>query len=215
MKLLVADTLGKAGMIELEKEKNIQVDAKPGIKLEELKKIIGEYQAIIIRSGTTLTAEILEAATNLRVIGRAGVGVDNVDLEAATKRGVIVMNTPEGNTISTAEHTFTMLMALARNIPQACQSVKNGEWKRQAFIGAELNGKVLGIVGFGRIGREVAKRAAAFNMRGVIALEINQLDVAKQNFQKALELFPDFSLAKSNLEKVTPSDKKQTQEKKN
>lgn len=168
MKILVSDPLGKAGMDELTKEKKFQVDEIPGLKPEELKKILSNYDAIIIRSGTRLTADLIEAATKLRVIGRAGVGVDNVDLEAATKRGIIVMNTPEGNTISTAEHTFSMLMALARNIPQAVASVKAGEWKRQKFLGSELNRKVLGIVGFGRIGREVAKRAQAFGMRVVV-----------------------------------------------
>lgn len=168
MKVLVSDPLGAGGMAELKKEKGIQVDEKPGMSPEELKKIISGYDAIIIRSGTRLTKDILEAAGNLRVIGRAGVGVDNVDLEAATKQGIIVMNTPEGNTISTAEHTFSMLMALARNIPQAVASVKASEWKRQAFQGSELNGKVLGVIGYGRIGREVAKRANAFNMKVVV-----------------------------------------------
>lgn len=164
LKILVSDPLGAGGMTELRKEKGIQVDEKAGLPPEELKKIIGEYDAIIIRSGTRLTKDLIEAAGKLRVIGRAGVGVDNVDLEAATKQGIIVMNTPEGNTISTAEHTFSMLMALARNIPQAVASVKNAEWKRTAFQGTELNGKTLGVVGFGRIGREVAARAKAFNM---------------------------------------------------
>ncbi len=167
-KILVSDPLGKGGMDELKKEKNIQVDEKAGLAPEELKKIIGDYDAIIIRSGTRLTKDLIEAAGKLRVIGRAGVGVDNVDLPAATKQGIIVMNTPEGNTISTAEHTFSMLMALARKIPQAAASVKNGEWKRHDFLGTELNGKTLGVVGFGRIGREVAKRANAFNMKVVV-----------------------------------------------
>lgn len=167
MKILVSDPLGAGGMSELKKETNLQVDERPGISPEDLKKIIADYDAIIIRSGTRLTKDIIEAGKKLRVIGRAGVGVDNVDLEAATKQGIIVMNTPEGNTISTAEHTFSMLMALARNIPQAAASVKNAEWKRQAFLGTELNGKTLGVVGFGRIGREVVKRALAFNMKVV------------------------------------------------
>ena len=165
MKILVTDPLGKVGMAELKKGKTFEVVEKPGISPEELKRIISDYEAIVIRSGTRLTKDILEAASKLRVIGRAGVGVDNVDLETATKRGIIVMNTPEGNTISTAEHTFSLLMALARNIPQAVSSAKKGEWKRQAFLGSELNGKVLGVVGFGRIGREAAKRAAAFGMK--------------------------------------------------
>ncbi len=168
MKILIADPLGKNGMAVLKKEKGIQIDERPGLKPEELKKVIADYDAVIIRSGTRLTKDILEHATKLRVIGRAGVGVDNVDLETATKRGIIVMNTPEGNTISTAEHTFSMLLALARNIPQAAFSVKSGEWKRHDFLGAELHSKVLGLVGFGRIGKEVAKRATAFGMRVVV-----------------------------------------------
>ncbi|HXV28641.1 MAG TPA: phosphoglycerate dehydrogenase [bacterium] len=168
MKVLVADPLGEAGLAELKKDDSLQVDERPGIKPEELKQIIDGYDAVIVRSGTRLTKDIIEKASRLRVIGRAGVGVDNVDLEAATKRGIIVMNTPEGNTVSTAEHTFSLLMALARNIPQAHVSVRGGEWKRQNFLGTELNGKVLGIIGFGRIGREVAKRATSFGMRVVV-----------------------------------------------
>ena len=165
MKVLVTDPLGKGGMTELRKEEGLEITEKPGVSPEELKKIIAGFDAIIIRSGTRLTREIIEAAKNLRVIGRAGVGVDNVDLAAATQRGIIVMNTPEGNTISTAEHTFSMLMALARNIPQAAASVKKGEWKRHDFLGTELNGKTLGVMGFGRIGREVGRRAASFGMK--------------------------------------------------
>ncbi|MBN1687505.1 MAG: phosphoglycerate dehydrogenase [Candidatus Omnitrophica bacterium] len=168
MKVLVSDKLGAAGMELLKKEKDLQVDEKTGLPPEELKKIIGEYEAIIIRSGTKMTKELVDAGKNLRVIGRAGVGVDNVDLPAATKRGIIVMNTPGGNTISTAEHAFSMLMALARNIPQAYQSMSAGEWKRGKFLGTELNNKVLGVVGFGRIGREVAKRALAFQMKVLV-----------------------------------------------
>ncbi|OQA55392.1 MAG: D-3-phosphoglycerate dehydrogenase [Candidatus Omnitrophica bacterium ADurb.Bin277] len=168
MKVLVSDSLGQGGMDVLRKEKSIQVDEKVGLKPEELKRIIGEYDAVLIRSTTKITKEIIEAGKKLRVIGRAGVGVDNVDLEAATQRGIIVMNTPEGNTISTAELSFSMLMAVARNIPQADAHVKKGEWKRNKFKGSELNGKTLGIVGFGRIGREVAKRANAFNMKVMV-----------------------------------------------
>ena len=168
LKVLISDPLGKGGLDILRAEKNLQVDEKAGLPPEELKKIIGDYDAIIIRSGTTLTQDILESATKLRVIGRAGVGVDNVDLDYATKRGIIVMNTPEGNTISTAEHTFSMLMALARNIPQASKAVQGGEWKRKKYLGTELNGKILGVMGFGRIGREVAKRAAAFGMKIIV-----------------------------------------------
>ncbi|HNX68115.1 MAG TPA: phosphoglycerate dehydrogenase [Candidatus Omnitrophota bacterium] len=168
MKVLVSDPLGQGGMDIFRKEKNIQVDEKVGLKPEELIKIIGDYDALVVRSATKVTKEVIEAGKKLRVIGRAGVGVDNVDLEAATKQGIIVMNTPEGNTISTAELSFSMLMAVARNIPQADAHVKKGEWKRNKFQGSELNGKTLGIVGFGRIGREVAKRANAFNMKVMV-----------------------------------------------
>ncbi len=165
MKILVSDPLGKGGMDILRREKSFTIDEKAGLKPEELKKIIGQYDAVLIRSGTKLTKELLQAAKKLKVIGRAGVGVDNVDVETATQMGIVVMNTPEGNTISTAEHTFSMLMAVARNIPQADASVKAGEWKRQQFMGTELKDKTLGVIGFGRIGREVAKRALAFNMK--------------------------------------------------
>lgn len=168
IKILVSDPLGKAGMDELKKEKAFLVEEKTGLPPEQLKKVIGDYEAIIIRSGTKLTKDILNAAKKLRVIGRAGVGVDNVHLETATAKGIIVMNTPEGNTISTAEHTFSMLMSLARNIPQANQSMHQGEWNRTKFLGTELNGKTLAVVGFGRIGREVTKRAVAFGMKVVM-----------------------------------------------
>lgn len=192
-KILVTDPLGKNGMDELRRDPKIQVDEKPGLPVDELKKVIGDYDAVIIRSGTRLTKDIIECAAKLRVIGRAGVGVDNVDVEAATKRGIVVMNTPEGNTISTAEHTFSMLMALARNIPQAAASLKNGEWKRSQFQGSELNGKVLGVIGFGRIGREVAKRAQAFNMKVAVYDPFFSPEAVKQygaEFYPLKELLP-------------------------
>lgn len=188
MKVLIADPLGKKGLAVFKKETDITIDERPGLKAEELKKIAGDYDAIIVRSGTRLTKEIIDAAKKLRVIGRAGVGVDNVDLEAATKRGIIVMNTPEGNTISTAEHTFSMLLSLARNIPQAAVSVKGGEWKRHDFLGAEIHQKVLGVVGFGRIGREVAKRASAFGMRVVVYDPFISKEAAKEMPVEFLEL---------------------------
>ncbi|MBP9865848.1 MAG: phosphoglycerate dehydrogenase, partial [Candidatus Omnitrophica bacterium] len=180
IKILVCDPLGKSGMDVLRKDKEVQIDEQPGLKPEELKKIVGQYDGLVIRSGTQVTADIIAHAKKLRVVGRAGVGVDNVDLEAATQRGIIVMNTPGGNTISTAEHTFSMLMALARNIPQACQSVGRGEWKRQQFLGTELSRKVLGIIGFGRIGREVGKRAAAFGMQVLVYDPFLAAEVVKE-----------------------------------
>jgi D-3-phosphoglycerate dehydrogenase len=165
MRLLVSDPLSEEGLKILREVKDFQVDVKTDLKPEDLKKIIKEYDALLVRSATKVTKEIIDAAENLKVIGRAGVGLDNVDLEAATQKGIIVMNTPGGNTISTAEHTMSMILALARNIPQASSSTKKGEWKRSKFMGIELYGKILGIIGFGRIGKEVAKRALSFNMK--------------------------------------------------
>jgi len=164
-KVLVSDSLGERGLEAFKKDKDIQVDVKVGLSPDELKKIIGGYDAIVIRSATKLSADILEQAKNLKVIGRAGVGVDNVDLPAATKSGIIVMNTPQGNTTSTCEHTMAMLLSLSRNISAAHKTLKyDKKWDRKTFTGTELFGKTLGVVGFGRIGREVAKRASAFGM---------------------------------------------------
>lgn len=164
-KILISDKLAPEGVNILSEVKDFQVDCKYGISPEELKGIIKDYDALIIRSGTTVTADILEAANRLKVIGRAGVGLDNVDLKAATKKGVVAMNTPAGNTTSTAEHTMSMILALSRNIPQACASLKSGKWERTKFGGVELYGKTLGVVGFGRIGSTVAKMAKGFGMR--------------------------------------------------
>lgn len=164
MKVLISDPLAEEGLKVLEKRK-IAFDCKSKVSPEELKKIIGDYDALIIRSGTKATADIIASADKLKVIGRAGVGVDNVDIEAASLKGIVVMNTPGGNTISTAEHTVSMLLALNRNIPQANASMKSGAWDRKSFSSRELAGKCLGIIGLGRIGIEVAKRAQAFRMK--------------------------------------------------
>ncbi|HUJ72288.1 MAG TPA: phosphoglycerate dehydrogenase [Verrucomicrobiae bacterium] len=165
MKILIADPISERGVEKLRRNPSFQVDVNTGLKEDQLCQIIGEYDALIVRSQTKVTKRVLEAARKLRVVGRAGVGVDNVDVDAATRRGVIVMNTPGGNTISTAEHTFSMMMALARNIPQAHASMKAGKWDRKSFEGVELYNKTLGIIGLGRIGTEVARRAIAFGMR--------------------------------------------------
>ncbi|MCG2711333.1 MAG: phosphoglycerate dehydrogenase [Candidatus Omnitrophica bacterium] len=164
MRILISDPLSAEGLKILE-ERNIAFDVKTKLSPEELKQIIADYDALIIRSGTKATAEIINASKKLKVIGRAGVGVDNVDIEAATKKGILVMNTPGGNTISTAEHTVSMLLALNRNIPQANLSIKNGRWDRKKFMSRELYGKRLGIIGLGRIGIEVARIAQAFGMK--------------------------------------------------
>jgi D-3-phosphoglycerate dehydrogenase len=165
MKVLVSDKLAEEGIAILKKEKGLQVDVKTGLSPEELKKIIPAYDGLIVRSGTKVTREIVEAAKSLKIIGRAGVGLDNVDVEAASRQGIVVMNTPGGNTVSTAEHTMSMILALSRNIPQAHLSLKEGRWERKKFMGVEVYNKTLGILGLGRIGAEVAKRAMSFGMR--------------------------------------------------
>ena len=141
MKILISDKLAKEGVEILEAVDGFTVDCKFGMTPEELKSVIKEYDGLIIRSATSVTADILESADRLKVIGRAGVGLDNVDLKASTKKGVVAMNTPAGNTTSTAEHTMSMILALSRNIPQACASMKAGRWDRSKFSGVELCGK--------------------------------------------------------------------------
>ncbi|MEI8010994.1 MAG: phosphoglycerate dehydrogenase [Candidatus Omnitrophota bacterium] len=164
MKILVSDKLAEEGLSILKEGDAFEVDCRYDLKPEQLKAIIAGYDALIVRSGTQVTAEIIDAAARLKVIGRAGVGLDNVDLKAATKKGIIAMNTPGGNTTSTAEHAFSLIMALARNIPQAHGSMKAGKWERGKFQGVELYGKTLGVIGLGRIGSTVAKFAQGFGM---------------------------------------------------
>ena len=164
-KVLVSDALSEEGLKVLKDEKELQVDVKLKLTPDELKAIIKDYDALVVRSSTKVTKDIIDAATKLKVIGRAGVGLDNVDAEAASKRGIIVMNTPAGNTISTAEHTMSLILSLSRNIPQSNASLREGKWDRNKYMGVELYGKTLGIVGLGRIGSEVAKRAASFGMK--------------------------------------------------
>jgi D-3-phosphoglycerate dehydrogenase len=167
LKVLVADPISQRGVEELAAAGTLEVVVKTGLPEAEILKIIPEFSALVVRSQTKVTAAVLEAATKLKVVGRAGVGVDNVDVEAATRRGVIVMNTPGGNTISTAEHAFSLLMSISRSIPQADASVKAGKWDRKKYEGVELYNKTLGILGMGRIGTELARRAIAFGMRVV------------------------------------------------
>jgi len=161
-KILVLDKLAKEGVKILQKD--FEVDCIDKITPEELKKIVSKYAAVIVRSQTQLDKDIIEKATSAKVMGRAGVGVDNIDVEAATRKGIIVMNAPGGNTISTCEHTFGMMLALSRNIPQAHGVLSGGVWEKSKFKGVELHNKNLGIIGLGRIGSEVAKRARAFGM---------------------------------------------------
>jgi D-3-phosphoglycerate dehydrogenase len=163
--ILVADAISDHGLQQLTDAPDVHVDKAIGLTEDELVARIGAYDALLVRSQTKVTARIMDAAPKLRVIGRAGVGVDNIDLPHATKRGMIVINAPDGNTITTCEHTFAMMMALARHIPQAYRKTIEGTWDRKTFVGVELRNKVLGIIGMGRIGSEVALRAKAFGMR--------------------------------------------------
>jgi D-3-phosphoglycerate dehydrogenase len=168
MRVLVSDNLGEIGIQMFQEAEGIDVDVKTGLPPEELKGIIGDYDALVIRSATKVTEELLEAGKNLKVVGRAGIGLDNVDIPAATKRGVVVMNTPGGNVVTTAEHTISMMLSLTRNIPQGTATLKAGEWAKKKLQGREVFNKVLGVIGYGKIGSIVADRARGLKMRVVI-----------------------------------------------
>lgn len=170
MKVLISDSMSERCVEIFKNAPGLQVDVNTKLKPEELKKVIKDYHALVVRSATKVTAEIIEAADNLKVIGRAGTGVDNIDTQAATKKGIVVMNTPGGNTITTAEHAVSMLMALARKIPQATASMRKGEWEKKKFEGTEVTSKTLGILGVGNIGSVVADRAQGLKMN-VIAYD--------------------------------------------
>ncbi len=161
-KVLVADPIAAEGVAFL--EKHLQVDVRTGISPEDLPAVVASYDALVVRSETKVTALVLEAGEKLQVVARAGVGVDNIDVETATKRGVLVVNAPLGNTVAAAEHAMALMLALARCVPQADSSIRMGEWTRSRFMGVELNHKSLGIVGLGKVGLEVARRARSFGM---------------------------------------------------
>ncbi len=166
MKVLISDNLSPVGAEILEKA-GIEVDVKTGLSPEELKQIIGEYSGLVIRSATKVTREIIDAATQLQVVGRAGIGLDNVDIPAASEKGIVVMNAPDGNAITTAEHAISMMMSLSRNIPQATASMKAGKWEKKKFMGREVTGKTFGVVGMGRIGSIAASRAQGLKMKTI------------------------------------------------
>ena len=170
MKVLVSDKLSPKGVAVFENADGISVDVKTGLPPDELKSIIGDYDGLVIRSATKVTAEIIEAAGKMKVVGRAGSGLDNVDLHTASKKGIVVMNTPGGNTITTAEHAISMMLALSRKIPQATASMKSGKWDKKKFMGAEICNKTLGVVGIGLVGSVVADRANGLKMN-VIAFD--------------------------------------------
>src|SRR5438552_5242884 len=164
MKILVTDDVSMSGLQPL-RDAGLLVEKKMGLTEKLLHESLRDYEGLIVRSETKVTANLMDAARKLRVVGRAGVGVDNIDVPAATARGIVVMSAPDRNTITKAEHALALLVALARNIPQANSSVKAAKWERKRFIGAELQGKTLGVIGLGRIGRAVAARARAFGMK--------------------------------------------------
>ena len=164
-KVLVADSIHQAGVDLLRAQPDLTVDVALRLPPAELLERIADCEALIVRSETQVTADVLDAGARLQVVGRAGVGVDNIDLEAATRRGVAVVNAPTGNTMAAAEHTIALILALARHVPQADASLKRGEWRRSDFMGVEVRGKVLGIIGLGRVGSQVARRAIGLDMR--------------------------------------------------
>jgi len=169
-RVLITDDIGPAGLGLLEAASDIKYDVVKLPGRAQLLDLIGEYDAVITRSGTPLSAEVFNAARQLKVAGRAGVGMDNVDIEAATLRGILVMNTPEANTLAATELTMTLMLAVCRSLPRANASVQRGEWTRSKFLGVQLNDKTLGVIGLGRIGSRVATRCQAFGMK-VIAYD--------------------------------------------
>ena len=167
-KVLISDKLSPAA-VDVFTQFGIEADLKPGLDKEELAQIIGGYDGLAVRSATKVTAKLLDSASKLKVVGRAGIGIDNIDLQAATAHGVIVMNAPMGNSITTAEHAIAMMMALARDIPQADLSTQAGKWEKSRFMGVELTGKILGIIGCGNVGSLVAERALGIKMKVIAA----------------------------------------------
>src|SRR2546430_14985174 len=187
-RILVADKLAEEGL-EFLKQSGVSFETKVGLKEDELAAAVGGFDALIVRSGAKVTAKVLEKPGQLKAIARAGVGVDNIDLEAATAKGILVLNTAEASTLSTAEHALALMMALARKIPQAHAHVKSGQWKRNQYQGTQLAGKTLGVVGLGRIGRTVATRALAMEMT-VIAFD--PYFSAQSALDGKVQLFRDF-----------------------
>ncbi|MFH1612928.1 MAG: hydroxyacid dehydrogenase [bacterium] len=203
MKILIADTL-ESSAIEILKEKNFEVDYKPGLTEEQIISCVKDYDGILVRSATKITSNIINAADKLKVIGRAGVGLDNVDVKAAKSKNIAVFNVPDGNTITTSEHTIALLLSLSKNIPQADTSLRNKKWEKSKFINCELYDKVLGIIGLGRIGKYVANIAKSFKMK-VIAFDPF---VAEENSIEMVKL--DDLLSKSDFITIHTSLNEQT-----
>ena len=191
-RVLVGDPIARAGIDRLRAADDVDVEVRTGLSKDDLIKIIADFDGLIVRSETKVTADVLNAGTRLKVVARAGVGVDNVDVDAATRNGVIVVNTPSGNTIAATEQAFLLLLATARKLPQAHISVKAGKWERKQFMGVELAGKTLGIVGLGRIGLEIARRALSFAMT-VVAYDpfVTQSYIERQGLDIRLSSLDD------------------------
>ncbi len=186
--ILISDKLAQEGIDVLDSIDGVEAVVKTGLSGEELAEIIGEYDGLIIRSGTKVTAKVLANSGKLRGIARAGVGVDNIDITQATKKGILVMNTPGGNTLSAAEHTLALMLALSRNVVEACNSLKSGAWDRKKYMGNQLNNKVLGVIGLGRIGMAVVRMAMGFNMR---ILGYDPFSVPKEAEELCIEVADD------------------------
>jgi len=179
-RVLVSDNLSEKGVALLKQEPGISVDVKTGLSEDELLKIIGDYDALIIRSATKVTERVINAADRMVVVGRAGIGLDNVDADAATKRGIIVMNTPGGNVITTAEHAMSLMLSMSREIPQANASMKEKKWEKKKFMGVEVFNKTLGVIGLGRIGTVVVRLARGMGMKVVVYDPFISLQAAKR-----------------------------------
>ncbi|MBW1732136.1 MAG: phosphoglycerate dehydrogenase [Deltaproteobacteria bacterium] len=216
MRVLVSDNLSEVGVKILEQTPGIEVDVNTGLTHEELVGIIGQYEALVIRSATKVTADVIQAADKLLVIGRAGIGLDNVDIQAASQRGIVVMNAPEGNTITTAEHAIAMMLALSRNIPQATASLKEGKWEKKKLQGRELFNKTLGLVGAGHIGRIVADRAQGLKMKVIVydpyikPESIEKLDLEPVDFEDLLRRADLITIHTPKTEETTNMFNKET-----
>ena len=180
MKVLVCDKLSEKGLAVFQAEPGLEVDVKLNQTEDEICAIAAEYHGMVVRSSTKITQKIMDSATQLKVIGRAGVGIDNIDVDYATKKGIVVVNTPDGNTVSAAELTVGMMLALSRNIPQADQSLRQGKWDRSKYTGVEMRNKTLGIMGFGKIGSHVGKICKAMGMNILVYDPFLPEEVAKQ-----------------------------------
>jgi D-3-phosphoglycerate dehydrogenase len=209
MKVLVSDEFSPQGVEILQKAKGVEVDVKTGLSVEEFRKIIGEYDGLVVRSATKVTADIIEAANNLKVIGRAGVGVDNIDVPAASKRGIVVMNTPGGNSMAAAEHTIALMFSIARSVPQAAVTMWDKKWEKKRFMGMEVFGKTLGVIGIGNIGGIVADRGLGLKMKVIAYDPFVSPDVAAQ---KGIELVSlDELFARSDFVTVHVPKTKETE----